>query len=94
MVESWEKKEKRDGNTEVTEIGTQSSQRTARGREQRTQRREKRRKSKSEIRKTGRVPRRDDIATIPPLRNGKRRRCSGRDDNWGDVAKSAALRSG
>src|SRR5271157_4837184 len=38
------------------------------------------RNSKSEIRKAKREARRGDCGAIPPLRNGKRRRCSGRDD--------------
>jgi len=36
----------------------------------------------------------NEIATIPPLRNGKKRRCSGRDDSLGDAEEGAALRSG
>jgi hypothetical protein len=40
----------------------------------------RKRNSKIEKRKLGRGTRRGDLALIPPLRNGKRRRCSGRDD--------------
>ncbi len=34
-----------------------------------------------------------DGAAIPPLRNGKRRRCSGRDDKFDEAADVADLRS-
>src|SRR5208337_2901462 len=46
----------------------------------------KNRRSKSESRKTEQEPRPEVCAAIPPLRNGRRRRCSGRDDEVGSRA--------
>jgi hypothetical protein len=60
----------------------------------------RRRDSKSQKRKERREPRRSDGAAIPPLRNGRRRHCFGRDDReekaeekaYTEVTESAEFR--